>query len=1100
MKKGKMKGILIAAAAVCLVGGGITAGVRYLRRNSSSTVDVTSVATQNMAEYLSWGDSEGSSGTIVSDVNQEVTVPDDKVISQVYVEEGDEVKIGDKLLSYDTTLLELDQELQEITVMELQQELKAAQADLTKLKNTTPVANSTSQEEDSGDDSDGTSLLDMDFSLPSSDDDDDETAMAFRNDQTLRTTSEEQVSTVSEETTQAETQAQTETQLQSETQSQTETQAQTQTQETTDISNADQTPGVDDGTITIDDVPETGDSFKNDNGEADGSENNEITAVDVTNEMDQLRINVGNAWYENTLGEKTTLEEMDGGVSFATVDGDTLGADGELTAGFQVLYRIAENGDARTIHGKDYIEIKLPLWMTNLHLTEQDQKIYSGEEEFDGATYKIDELTNTLQITFKNSIEDRNDISGVVGLTFAIDKTTLMEQSSETKVDLQVKDENKNTAIFVLPASNQEPVVPETETPIVPASDDPEIESETEQESESESEQESDSEIESETEEYDPNQMVENIRLNVTWNYSLTDDPDEDRPKELTFTGSNEDVAQIAQIFPITLSSEDATEEGYIVGGVTRQEWATTVNISEKLGAESTVRFWELQEAVSVLLDGKEPAGLKYYTGSWNGTNLTDWTYDKDTKTAILQVTFDYNADSTGLLKPISHLKGKNGSITWNNLINGTRETGGAYKGSGTAEDPFVFFVTDGVQIDNTFMNWVQGLDEKGNRLTLYELAKYVKNSGNSLEGNAQLLWNAYPDLFEQAVTESGSQTTTKTETETETETESVLKTYVCKGFYVRLEIRDEDTITEPFVRTLVIDGTKSKTHFGKRIYWIFSSENGLTRYEKEKGSDGDGGDGGYDGDGGIDGIDSGETTYTAEELAQAIQEKEREIRKLKLDEREAELKLKEYNKDIEDSTVVSAVNGYVKSVGSAEEGEPYMVVSNEGGLYLKTTVSELDLDNIAKGDLISVTSWESGGVFEATITSISYYPYSTTVTDSWGTSNTNASSYPVLAHMDDTTGLSANEMVNVQFQSTSGTADGIYLSKAYIRSENGQSYVYKQGSNGKLTKQYIHTGDINQGYVQVKDGLTTEDYIAFPYGKTVKEGAKTKISEEVYF
>lgn len=1106
MKNGQIKGIAIGAAAVCLLGGGIYAGVRYMRKNSSSSVEVTSVAAQNMAEYISWGDSDASSGTIVSDVNQEVTVPDDKVIDQVYVSEGDEVKIGDKLLSYDTTLLELDKELQEITVMELQLELKAAQADLQKLKNTTPVEKSSSDEEDSLNDSAGTSLLDMDFSLPSQsdDDDDDEIAEALSNNQTLRTASEDPTVAASEETTttQAETQPQTEAQTQTETQTeapaQTETQAQTQ-ETASDNSNSNGTSGVDDGTISLNDQTQSNASTDDEDGnsDTDNTTDQTKTAADVTNEMTQLRINVGNAWYQNAAKEKVSLEETEGGVSYAAIDEDTLQAD-TLTAGFQVLYRILENGDARTIYGKDYVEIKLPQWMQNVRLTDQDQKIRSGEVEFDGATYKIEKKTDEtyyrLKITFQKSIDEETDVSGTVGITFDLDKTALTKETIQETVTLQKKDENENKAIFLLPADPQggietEPTIETDEAAPIASADETEAAT-TEEETETE-------DI---TEAYDPNQMVENITVNVIWNYSLTDDAEADRPKELTFNGiSNEDVPQIAQIFPITMNSDNVTEEGYVIGGVTRQNWATTVNIAEKLGTASYIRFWQLRDAVSMLVDGNA-ASPKYYTSDWNGTTLTNWTYDADTKTAILQVTFHYNADSTNLLQPIERLKGKNGSITWNNLINGTRESGGAYKGTGTADDPFVFFVTDGVRIDNTFMNWVQGLDEKGNRLTLFELAKYLQNSGNSLEGNAQILLNTYPDLFEQEVQESESETETESASESESETESVLKTYVCKGFYVRLEIRDENTFTEPFVRTLVLDGTKSKTHFGKRIYWIFSSENGLTRYETEKNSGGDGGDGGYDGDGDIDGIDSGETTYTAEELAEVIKEKEREIRKLNLDAREAELKLKEYNKDIEDSTVVSAVNGYVKSVGSAEQGEPYMVVSNEGGLYLKTTVSELDLDSVAKGDTVNVTSWESGSVFAATITSISYYPSSTSITDSYGTANTNASSYPVLAHIEDTTGLSADEMVNVQFPDSSSSTGDIYLSKAYIRSENGQSYVYKRGSNGKLTKQYIHTGEINQGYAEVKDGLSTEDYIAFPYGKTVKEGAKTTISEEVYY
>ena len=106
--------------------------------------------------------------------------------------------------------------------------------------------------------------------------------------------------------------------------------------------------------------------------------------------------------------------------------------------------------------------------------------------------------------------------------------------------------------------------------------------------------------------------------------------------------------------------------------------------------------------------------------------------------------------------------------------------------------------------------------------------------------------------------------------------------------------------------------------------------------------------------------IDTGDT-YTAEELAAAIAEKEREIRKLGVSKREAELKLKDYQKDMDESTVVSSVDGYVKSIGEGvNDSDAYMVVASEGGLYLRTTVSEVNLDNVERGDILEGSSWET--------------------------------------------------------------------------------------------------------------------------------------------
>ena len=58
---------------------------------------------------------------------------------------------------------------------------------------------------------------------------------------------------------------------------------------------------------------------------------------------------------------------------------------------------------------------------------------------------------------------------------------------------------------------------------------------------------------------------------------------------------------------------------------------------------------------------------------------------------------------------------------------------------------------------------------------------------------------------------------------------------------------------------------------------------------------------------------------------------------------------------------------------------------------------------------------------------------------------------------------------------------------------------MYKD-NNGKLEKQDVVTGSILWGsYIEIKSGLTLDDYVAFPYGKNVKEGTATVVSEDMY-
>ena len=53
---------------------------------------------------------------------------------------------------------------------------------------------------------------------------------------------------------------------------------------------------------------------------------------------------------------------------------------------------------------------------------------------------------------------------------------------------------------------------------------------------------------------------------------------------------------------------------------------------------------------------------------------------------------------------------------------------------------------------------------------------------------------------------------------------------------------------------------------------------------------------------------------------------------------------------------------------------------------------------------------------------------------------------------------------------------------------------VYVKGADGLLEKRYVSTGKSLWGsYTEILSGLTSEDLIAFPYGKNVKAGAETR-------
>ena len=236
-------------------------------------------------------------------------------------------------------------------------------------------------------------------------------------------------------------------------------------------------------------------------------------------------------------------------------------------------------------------------------------------------------------------------------------------------------------------------------------------------------------------------------------------------------------------------------------------------------------------------------------------------------------------------------------------------------------------------------------------------------------------------------------------------------------------------------------------------------------------------------------------TSYggTAAEIQQQIKDKEKEIRDYQLDMKEANLEIKDIQKKLNNQTIKSTLNGVVKTVGDPEkesnDGKPLIQVVSSEGLYVQGTVSESKMNKLKVGATLSGYSYDNGVSFTAEVREISPYPSDN------GQDGANASSYPFTAYIADASGLSNNSWAELTLlDEGDGQGQGIYLEKPFVRTENGQYYVMKDDGTGHLTKQIVQVGGIQYGSsYQITAGLSMDDKIAFPYGKDVREGAKTE-------
>ena len=173
----------------------------------------------------------------------------------------------------------------------------------------------------------------------------------------------------------------------------------------------------------------------------------------------------------------------------------------------------------------------------------------------------------------------------------------------------------------------------------------------------------------------------------------------------------------------------------------------------------------------------------------------------------------------------------------------------------------------------------------------------------------------------------------------------------------------------------------------------------------------------------------------------------------------------------------------------------------DEGQTTVGTNLNIAHVSATPVGGTIKCVSSDTGDEYTAEVKEISDFPTGDSSNDG-GSSNPNSSYYPVIGFIKDADGLSPGGSVEVSYSSKSmGTANdnAIYIQKAYIRTEDKKNYVYIRDKKTKrLKKQYVKVGKTMNGqYMEIISGLTDEDNIAFPYGKNLREGVKTKISED---
>ena len=240
------------------------------------------------------------------------------------------------------------------------------------------------------------------------------------------------------------------------------------------------------------------------------------------------------------------------------------------------------------------------------------------------------------------------------------------------------------------------------------------------------------------------------------------------------------------------------------------------------------------------------------------------------------------------------------------------------------------------------------------------------------------------------------------------------------------------------------------------------------------------------------------------------------EIQSAQVDLKEAELKTKNKEEEVKkaqellaNSTVVSPISGRVQKISEntdAEFGETpsaYITIQQSGSYRVKGVLGELQRGSLQEGDRVKlIPRMGEDSVWKGTVTVVDYdSPSQGNANDPYASGGsdemTTASKYPFYVALDSTDGLMLGQHLYIELD-TGDDTPGLGISGAFLcYNEDGSAYVWAD-KGGKLEKRGVTLGeyDPQTDMQKITEGLSAEDFIAYPDPELCRSGAPTTRSQ----
>ena len=236
------------------------------------------------------------------------------------------------------------------------------------------------------------------------------------------------------------------------------------------------------------------------------------------------------------------------------------------------------------------------------------------------------------------------------------------------------------------------------------------------------------------------------------------------------------------------------------------------------------------------------------------------------------------------------------------------------------------------------------------------------------------------------------------------------------------------------------------------------------------------------------------------------------EIQSMQVDLKEAELNVKTKETEVanseailENATIIAPVNGRVQAIsenGTDNYGNPlpYITIQQSGSYRVKGMLGELQRGGIMEGSRLKILSRTDESLSWTGVVSLVDYenPSQGSEYDMYYGSSPDemsaSSKYPFYVELESTEGLMLGQHVYMELETEEGETTGPAISSAFLCfNEDGTAYVWAEKRN-KLEMRAVTLGEYNpmMDTYEILEGLTEEDYIAFPDGELCQEGAPT--------